>query len=297
VELYKRYLQKELTFAPRTVESRVWSLNQFLSWLASNKIQLRSVSTAHIEQYFDHLADVQHSKGTTIAAAASNLKVFFRYAERQRWAHKGVSGGIFGPRISNPTATPKGPDWQDVCRLVESARGTTPNDCRARAILLLLSIYALRASEISNLNLDDINFRDGILTIRRSKNHLVQRLPLQPNVRVALAEYIHKARPVSESVRVFLTLRRPYGPIFQASLYNITKTRMKRLGIDSNNKGPHSLRHACANHLLMVGTPVAKVANLLGHCGTRYIRSYIQHTVTELRSVAEYNLRSICGLV
>jgi site-specific recombinase XerD len=295
VELYKRYLQMELNFAPRTVENRVWGLNRFLSWLASNEIQLKHVSAAHIEKYFDHLAAAQHWKSISIASTAQNLKVFFRYAERQHWTRKGVSGGIFGPRRSNSPAALKGPDWQDVCRLVEGARGTTPNDYRARAILMLLSVYALRASEISNLNLSDVNFKDNILTIRRSKNRLVQRLPLGSNVRIALQEYIQKARPISESTQVFLTLRRPHGPIFQASLYNMTKTRMKRLGINSTNKGPHSLRHACANHLLRVGTPVAKVASLLGHCSSRYIRSYVQHTVSDLRSVAEFNLRGICG--
>jgi len=296
VKRYKLYLQSELNFAPRTIDNRVWGLNRFLSWLASKDIQLKRVSIVHIEQYFDYLAAVQHWKSTTIAATAQNLKVFFRYAERQRWTRKGVSGGIFGPRTSNTSAKMKGPTWQDVCRLIESARGTTPDDYRARAILLLLSVYALRTSEISNLNLSDIKFTDNILTIRRSKNRLVQRLPLESNVRIALQEYIQKARPISESARVFLTLRRPHGPIFQASLYNITETRMRRLNIKSANKGPHSLRHACANHLLAIGTPVAKVASLLGHRSSRYIGSYIQHGVPELRSVAKFSLRGLLGL-
>lgn len=296
VELYKRYLQIEMGFAGRTVENRVWGLNRFLSWLATNNIQLKGVSVAHIERYFDYLAGPQQWNSTTIASTAHNLKVFFRYAEGRHWTRKGVSRGIFGPRIYSRPAVRKGPDWQDVCRLIEGTRGNSPNDSRARAVLLLLSVYGLRASEISNLTLRDVNFKDCILTIRRSKNRLVQRLPLEPNVRTALKAYIGRARPASECTRVFLTLRHPYGPIFQASLYNITRTRMKRLNIRSVNKGPHSLRHACANHLLTIGTPVAKVASLLGHGSSKYVGSYIQHTVADLRSVAEFSLRGLLEL-
>jgi integrase/recombinase XerD len=295
VELFERYMQCELGFAPRTIENRIWGINRFLSWLADDQVQLRSVGGAHIEKYLDYLAK-QDWKSTTIASTAQALKVFFRFAERRRWSRRGVSDGIFGPLIDCSAARRSGPEWKDVCRLVKSARGTTANDYRAGAILLLLSVYALRANEISHLTLADIDFKDGVLTIRRSKNHLVQRLPLNMNVRIALRNYIFKARPKSDHAQVFLSLRRPHGPIFQASLYNITKTRMRRLGMNPVNKGPHSLRYACANHLLTVGAPVGKVASLLGHRSLKYVGSYAQHTISQLRSVAEFDLRGLCEL-
>ena len=293
VARFKQYLQRELGFAPRTVENRVWGLNRFLSWLASNAIQLRHVSNTHVEQYFDYLMTVQHWKATTVASTAQNLKVFFRYAEHRHWARKGISEGIFGPRIESHPTIRKGPDWHDVCRLIDSTCGDSANDYRARAILLLLGVYGFRSSEVSNLNLSDVNFAEGILTIRRSKNHLIQRLPLERRIRLAIETYLQKARPVSECKRLFLTLRRPYGQVFQPSLYNITRTRMRLLNISAVNKGPHSIRHACANRLLSIGTPVARVASLLGHGSTRYIGAYIQHTASELRSVAEFGLRGV----
>jgi integrase/recombinase XerD len=289
VALFKRYLRIELGFVPRTVDGKVWTLNRFLSWLADHEIQLRWVSVAHVEQYFDYL-DGRGWKSTTIASTVQSLKVFFRFAARQGWSRKGISGGIFGPLIIDRPKKRRGPEWTDVCRLIENTTGTTARDYRARAILLLISLYALRAREVTNLLLSDIDFNENVLTIRRSKNRLTQRFPLEPNVRSALQEYIQKKRPQSELTQVFLTLRRPHGPIYQASLYNLTKTGMNLLNIKSLNKGPHSLRHACANHLLCVGTPIGRVASLLGHVGTRYIGSYIQHTVADLRPIADFPL-------
>src|SRR6202030_1937330 len=152
-------------------------------------------------------------------ASAHNLKVFFRFAERQRWCRKGLSRGIFGPIVNKKNNVRKGPSWVDVRRLIDSVGKDNPNDLRARAVLLLLSMYALRASEVYNLNLTDVNLEENILTIRRSKNRLAQRFSILPEVRVALQEYIQKVRPNSRCPRFFLTLRRPYGPIQQASLY------------------------------------------------------------------------------
>jgi len=298
VERYKDYLRVELGFAPQTIESRIWSLNRFLSWLAGNRIQLVSVSVLQVERYLDYL-EAQGWKSRTISTAGEQLKVFFRFAERKRWGCRGVSQGIFGPRNPSIVRTPhieRGPQWDDVRRLIESTQSKTANDYRARAILLLVSSYALRTSEICRLLLSDIDFDERVLTIRRSKSHITQRFPLNKEVESALNQYLEKGRPRSERRNVFLTLRKPHGPIYQASVYNITSTRMKRLGVASVNKGAHSLRHACANRLLRASTPVPKVASLLGHVSSRYVGTYIHHSLEELRSVANFRLRGLWTL-
>jgi integrase/recombinase XerD len=66
-----------------------------------------------------------------------------------------------------------------------------------------------------------------------------------------------------------------------------------KLGIVSVTYGPHSLRHACATHLLVSGTPVGKVASLLGHSTSRYIGKYVKHSVEELRPVSDFDLKDL----
>jgi integrase/recombinase XerD len=292
VAAFAKYLRVELGFAHRTIQSRIWELNRFLRWLAEREYSLAQITTAEVEKYIDSRSAVGWS-GTTIAAHTQNLKVFFRFAQRRRWCRKGLSNGIFGPVIERRSRTRKGPSWVDVRRMIDSVDKNNPNEHRARAVLLLLSMYALRASEVYNLNLADVNLDDNLLTIRRSKNRLIQRFPILPEVRTALEGYLQNGRPSSRCPRFFLTLKRPYGPIQQASLYNITKNRMRKLGIQSVNCGPHSLRHACATHLLVSGTPVGKVASLLGHASTRYIGNYAKHSIEELRVVSDFELKDL----
>ena len=287
---FAKYLRVELGFVKRTIHGRIWELNHFLKWLEERQLLLGRITTTEVEKYIDEKAGIGWC-GNSISACTQNLKVFFRFAERQRWCRKGLSPGIFGPIVNKRNNVRRGPSWVDVRRLIDSVGKDNPNDLRARAVLLLLSMYALRASEVYNLNLTDVNLEENILTIRRSKNRLAQRFSILPEVRVALQEYIQKVRPNSRCPRFFLTLRRPYGPIQQPSLYFITKNRMLKLGIVSVTRGPHSLRHACATHLLVSGTPAGRVASLLGHASTRYIGRYVKHSVDELRVVSDFDLK------
>jgi integrase/recombinase XerD len=291
VELFGRYLRIELGFANQTIDNRVWMLNRFFFWLNENQIQLRFVSLSHVERYLDHLSTMG-CKPNTIAMNAQALKVFFRFAERRRWARKNVSLGIVAPQIHVGWDLPRGPSWTDVQTMLESAHGSTLKQRRARAVLLLTCIYALRTSEITNLRLTDLDFKENILTVRRSKNHLTQRLPMCDEVRIALKDFI-EIRPSCDSAHIFVTLRRPFRRIFQPSVYNITKTHMNRLSIKSANRGAHSLRHACATHLLQTGTSVAKVASLLGHTGTQFVGHYVRYSIADLVPVADVKVRDL----
>jgi integrase/recombinase XerD len=295
VELYRQYLRIELGFATSTIDSRTWSLNRFLSWLDDNRTPLRCVTVLHVERYLDFLS-VQGWKQKTISSAAGDLKVFFRFAERKRWSARGISQGVFGPKnpfILRKVSIERGPQWNDVRRLIDCAGGANPNDYRARAVLLLLSTYGLRTGEICRLLVSDVNFDERVLSIRRSKSHITQRFPLNRESTIALKRYLRKGRPQSTCPNLFLTLREPHGPIQQASVYNITRTRINKLGIQTINKGAHAIRHSCANRLLRRGTPVPRVASLLGHVSSRYVGTYIQHSVAELRSVADFRLRGL----
>jgi integrase/recombinase XerD len=292
VKLFARYLKIELGFAVRTIDSRVWSVNRFLSWLSEREIQLSFVSASHVERYLDYLSALG-SEPRTIATRAHELQVFFRFVERCRWVRGNVSNGIFGPRIHVGVRCAKGPAWTDVRRMLDTAKGDTLKQCRARSILLLASIYALRTSEITGLRLGDVDFKENVLTVRRGKNYLTQRFPMSQEVQSALREFINNKRPACDCPEVFLTLKRPYRRIHQASVYNVTQNYMNRLGIKSTNRGAHSLRHACATHLLEVGTPIKKVASLLGHSSTKYVAHYVQHSTKDLIPVADFRLRDL----
>jgi|GEM_PF-4345592 len=121
-----------------------------------------------------------------------------------------LSTTIRAPIIKEQSAPPKGPSWTVVRRLIDSLDASNPSQCRARAILLLASIYGMRTCGIARLNLDDLDWCGDVLTVHRAKHGRSQQFPIQPEVGWAIILYLQKVRPSSAFRNVFLTLHAPY---------------------------------------------------------------------------------------
>ncbi len=157
--------------------------------------------------------------------------------------------------------------------LRHESKKTTAQGLRAHAILLLCSIYALRSSEVTRLRLIDIDWREETFCVQRAKRGGYQRYPLQYEVGEAILRYL-KVRPRCDCRNVFVTFQGPHRPMLNYGMWNIVSRRYKALGIASKNRGPHSLRHACATQLLKKGTSLKDIADFLGHRSTEAVGIY-----------------------
>jgi site-specific recombinase XerD len=278
--------------APDTVRSYSSRAFVFLNWFAETDESLERVSLRHID---DFLAS-KRAAGWSIQSIASQcqaLRSFFRYAELQGWCTPGLALGIRSPRIPKYDGRPKAPTWAEVRRLIASAHGSSPNDLRAKAILLLFAIYGLRSSEVSGLLLSDFDWRNETFSVRRAKRGGVQQYPIQYEVGEAIIQYLQKGRKRCSSRHVFLSNYPPYGPILQGPMWQIVGKRMRRLGIQLEHVGPHSLRHGCATRLLQKGASLQEIADFLGHRNIKSIGIYVRYDIRSLRKVAAFSLAGV----
>ena len=185
---------------------------------------------------------------------------------------------------------PKDREWKQVQQLLKGVKGNSAAALRARAVLLLLTVYGLRSGEISRLLLSDFDWRLETFTVNHSKRGGVQKYPLQREVGDAILEYIRKARPQTSCRNLFLTLNPPYRSIGQSSLWRITSLRIDAAGIQCRRRGPHCLRHACATHLLEQGASLKEIGDLLGHRDSNSTRIYAKVHLQQLRRVADFDL-------
>jgi len=162
----------------------------------------------------------------------------------------GMARGIRKPAIPKYDGVAKGPTWKDVRRVLQHNTQRTTPSLRAQAVLWLCSIYALRSSEVAGLRLTDIDWREETLCVKRAKRGRYQRYPLQYEVGEAILRYLSKGRPRCACRNVFVTLGQPYRPLGAPGLWQIVSRRFRQVGIKSERRGPHALRHACATHLL-----------------------------------------------
>ena len=283
------FMTDQKGLSQRTVSSYAWFVTKFLAWLAN---QTRPLSAATVEDVYDFM----RLKGETgwsrwaLASAACALRAFFCHAEAQHWCKAIVSKFIQGPRIYKDEGLPESPAWGDVKRLIESVHRDKPSDLRARAALLLLSIYGLRSGEVKNLLLDDFDWRAERFLVRRSKRAGFDQYPLLREVGDAILDYLKDGRPRCSCRSLFITLRPPYRPISTSALWCITSSRVQKLEIHCRRRGPSILRHACATNLLAQGLSFKEIADYLGHRATGSVEIYAKVDLKSLYLVADLDL-------
>ncbi len=92
---------------------------------------------------------------------------------------------------------------------------------------------------------------------------------------------------------MFLTLRAPFRPLNRGSLGQAVSRRVRALGVTLPHYGPHTLRHACATHLLERGLSLKEIGDHLGHRSPETTRIYAKVDLAGLRAVADFELEGL----
>jgi len=287
---YREFMISELGLAPSTIQSRIQHTRCFLEWVWRSR-RARNLSTLSLEHTDHYIAMRSRQWGiVSLASCSVALRAFFRYAERSHLCAAGIAAGIKLPRARQKSSSPLGPEWSGVERMLRATERRTPVDLRARAILLLLSVYGLRCGEIVRLLLSDFDWPNRIFTVRRSKGGGYQQFPICPKLGTAVLAYLRESRPKSLCPHLFISFHPPFGPMHPSSIYEIVSHRMNRLRIRSSRTGPHALRHACATELLRRGATPREIADFLGHHNCRSVAIYAKFDLQSLREVSALDL-------
>ena len=143
------------------------------------------------------------------------------------------------------------------------------------------------------LRLDDFDWHNEIMTVRRAKRRGVQQFPIQHEVGEAILAYLKLGRPKSICRSLFTSIRAPIRPMGPCSVADVVMKRLKSLDIKSQNFGPHALRHSCATQLLNEGFSLYEIADFLGHRGLRAVSIYAKYNPRLLRRVACFSLSGV----
>ena len=289
IEDFTLRMESERGLSSITTRNYCWHGKKFLRWCENHN---RSVFTVQIPDIDTFLATcgVEGWTRVSVAKSANVLKTFFRYAGQRGWSPAGIALAIQGPRLFSQESLPSGPTWEDVNSLINSLETERPHDIRDRAIIMLFALYALRSSEVAKLRLDDINWENSQISVFRPKQRRIQNYPLIPIVGNAIICYLRNVRPQNYCREIFLTLKAPIKPLSVGGLYNIVSRRMEDIGLHTNPRGPHALRHACATHLVSAGLSLKEIGDHLGHRSTSATRIYAKVDLPGLRQVADFDI-------
>jgi integrase/recombinase XerD len=282
---YANYLEKERGLAAVTV-GRYWPFIRRLlvERFGDGPIHVRELAPDDIARFLLRHAHSGSPKVAKLMVAA--LRSFFRFLFQHGQTESDLAGAIPTVPEWRLAEVPKYLKPEEVERVVHACQRDTAVAHRDHAIVLLLARLGLRASEVIALELDDIDWRAGVLKVR-GKGHSHDCLPLPADVGEAVASYLRQHRPPCATRRLFIRTRAPHqGFANPSSVSTIVGRALKRAGLQPDFRGAHVLRHSLATGMLRSGASLDEIGEVLRHRSPSTTEIYAKVDVGSLRSLA-----------
>ena len=281
---YEKYLAKVKRASANTVASYMRDIRQYADWLdAENFVEVVDATQEKVNQYLTVLEEEGRS-AATVSRTLASLKNFYAYLVTSGFLEESPVEGIHVAR--GERKLPQILTSEEIDLLLAQPVCIDAKGYRDKAMLEMIYATGIRVSELIDLNVDDVNLRDG--TIRCTGSKRVRTLPLYPDALESLKIYVQEIRSdmlASEEEK--------------ALFVNINGTRMSRQGfwkilkfyqgtahIDKEIT-PHTLRHSFAVHLLEKGADLSSLQVLMGHSDISSTQMYTQMLDQHLKSVYE----------
>jgi len=284
-QAYDRYLREERVLAKATIVNYVPFARDFLKdCFGGGPVRLSRLRAGDVVRFVQRRAPQLHLKTAKLLTTA--LRSFLRYGRYRGDIQLDLASAV--PLVANwsMSTVPRAIEPDQVRRLLASISRRTPVGRRDYAILLLLARLGLRSSEVVFLELDDINWKDGSLSVRGKSGRRLQ-LPLPADVGAAIVAYLQHGRPPSDSRRVFLRALAPVrGFLGPSTVGTIVRHALLRAGIAAPTTGAHQFRHGLATEMLRHGASLSEIGEVLGHQSPETTKIYAKVDLGALRTLA-----------
>jgi integrase/recombinase XerC len=303
IEKFLMYLHAVRNASPHTIRSYRNDLEQFREYLSppgAPEVQLREIDHRMIREFLGHLHDRKLQK-RSLARKLASLRSLFKFCARE---------GLVPGNPARLVATPKLPiripavlsaeemnAFLDQMASGESARPARRSKYgkesglllqRDRAILELLYASGLRVSELTGLELNDVDRKEHMLRVL-GKGNKERIVPYGSKAEQALASYdtiraglLRKAGRRGQPQVLFLN--RDGRRLGVRSVGRIVKKHVRLANVNWDLH-PHSLRHAFATHLLADGADLRAIQELLGHASLSTTQRYTHASIRQLMEV------------
>lgn len=283
---FEQYLLRERGLAAASIRLYGGSVGRFLDGaFDSAEVRLDQLTAPDIIGFVQtEAARLRHPKRAQVMTTA--LRSFLQYG---RYCGEIVADlHACVPTVANWSLAgiPRTISPAQVQSLLGGCNRQSATGRRDYAMLLLISRLGLRASEVVELTLDDLDWTEGAIRIRGPAQR-ADRLPLPADVGAALVDYLRHGRPDCTSRNVFIRSRAPKRALLGPSAVSCIVCRaLRRAGIVSPTKGAHLLRHSLATQMLGGGASLGEIAEILRHRNPQTTTIYAKVDLGSLHTLA-----------
>lgn len=285
LEDFKTYLEVERNFSVHTSRAYASDILSFMLWLDSTPVE--DADFNKLREYIYFIQRFEYQK-TTISRKIAALRTFYKYLYRERVVESNPAMSLNSPK--RPKPLPKFLTTDEIEHILNNVKITTPAGFRNRTILELLWATGMRISELSNLNLGDLNLENNEIRVfgKGAKERIVL---VSTRAKEYLEQYIKTARnliapgyPISLDEDAPLFINNTGYRLQNKSVRNAIKDVVEELEIQKRVT-PHIFRHSFATHLIENGADLRVVQELLGHAGISNTQIYTHVSTKHLKDV------------
>ncbi|NTW31390.1 MAG: site-specific tyrosine recombinase XerD [Bacteroidetes bacterium] len=262
---FKAFLQLEKSLSQNSVKAYIQDIDKLTQFLEINQFVLPpdKIELHQIQNFLKWLNEIGISARTQ-ARIISGIKAFYKYLMLENIVKVNPTELLESPKLGR-----KLPDTLSVLeidRLISAIDLSKPEGHRNKAMLETIYSSGLRVSELINLKISNLNFKDGFIKIvgKGNKERIV------PIGRIAvkfIKIYLNDFRihiPIKKESQDILFLNRRGNKLSRNMIFIIIKELCKKIGLNKKIS-PHTFRHSFATHLIEGGADLRAVQEMLGH--------------------------------
>lgn len=273
-------LRSERGLSPNTTEAYARDLAQYQRTIGARD---GAVTEETVQAHLALLRE-RNLAATSVARKLASIRAYHRFLVVENLSYSDPTAAIDSP--GRPKALPKALSVNEVTGLVEAPDVTTLIGRRDRAILETLYATGCRVSEVTNLDIYDVDFETdtAILTGKGAKQRLVPVGSFASHaIRVWLEDRLDVRKPGSDPGNLFLTVRG--NAMSRQSVWRLVRAHGASVGIDDARLSPHVLRHSAATHMVEGGADLRTVQEMLGHASLSTTQVYTKVSPEHLREI------------
>ncbi len=277
---FLNYLAVEKGLAKNSWLAYRRDMRKYLAYLDANNIDIKEVSGDQVTVFLNSLRQ-QGLKPASIARVISAVRSFYKFMVLEGHCQTSALADTRSPKKIR--RLPHILSVAEVLKMLD-IKDRTPLGLRDRSVLELLYGAGIRVSELTGLDIDDIDFESGYLTCfgKGSKQRLV---PLGQTALKVVDEYLANGRPrlAKDRRERALIINNRGKRLSRQSSWKIVKKYAGRAGITAVY--PHILRHSFATHLLLGGADLRAVQEMLGHASISTTQIYTALSREDLKEI------------
>jgi len=280
IDAFTHYLKNERCLSPHTVSNYARDLQQLQAYLVRCNITLYLDLPSKILRDFISERHRQGISSKTIARQLSAIRAFYRFLRKNSCSQQDPTQGVPPPKT-----TRRLPNVLDVDKInyLLNSNSSSPLIMRDHAIIELLYSAGIRLSELSKLNLEDLDFKEGNIKVTGKGNKT--RLALLGSLAIkAINTWLNIRTTFIKTPTTALFISRSGARLSQRMI----QKRLHQWGIAHHLETafyPHLLRHCFASHLLESSGDLRAVQELLGHQNITTTQIYTHLNFQHLASV------------